>query len=156
MASSGAEGAGDADMGAVLRAWPVSAIRAVEDDLLARTPPGALMQRAAAGLAAVCLRELRSRGHVRGRRAVLLVGAGNNGGDALWAGARLAARGVRVDAVQLGPAVHAEGLAALLAAGGRLRSADDVTRDAAQELLRRADLVLDGLVGIGGSPGLRE
>src|SRR3954465_3481853 len=102
MTASGAQGAG-----AVLRAWPVAAIRAVEDDLLARTPPGALMQRAAAGLAAVCLRELRRRGHVRGSRAVLLVGAGNNGGDALWAGARLAGRGVAVDAVQLGPTIHA-------------------------------------------------
>ena len=139
---------------AVLQAWPVAAVRAVEDDLLASTPPGALMQRAAAGLAAVCLRELRSRRRVRSSRAVLLVGAGNNGGDALWAGARLAARGVHVDAVRLGPAIHAEGLAALLAAGGSLLPAD-VSRDA-ENLLRRADLVLDGLVGIGGSPGLRE
>jgi ADP-dependent NAD(P)H-hydrate dehydratase / NAD(P)H-hydrate epimerase len=159
--------------GEVLRAWPVSAIRAVEGDLLERTPPGALMQRAAAGLAAVCLRELRSRGRVRGSRAVLLVGAGNNGGDALWAGARLAGRGVAVDAVQLGSTVHAEGLAALRAAGGRLVPIRDGqggeggdgeggdgaagTRPAKVEhLLRRADLVVDGLVGIGGSPGLRE
>jgi ADP-dependent NAD(P)H-hydrate dehydratase / NAD(P)H-hydrate epimerase len=177
--------------GDVLRAWPVGAIRAVEGDLLERTPPGGLMQRAAAGLAAVCLRELRSRGRVRGSRAVLLIGAGNNGGDALWAGARLAGRGVTVDAVQLGSTVHAEGLAALRAAGGRLVPIADGAHgeggdgedgdgegadgeggeggdrngegDAAaipagevEALLRRADLVVDGLVGIGGSPGLRE
>jgi hydroxyethylthiazole kinase-like uncharacterized protein yjeF len=151
---------------ATTTAWPVAAIRVVEDDLLARTPPGALMQRAAAGLAAVCLRELRRRGRMRGSRAVLLVGAGNNGGDALWAGARLAGRGVAVDAIQLGPTVHAEGLAALRAAGGRLVAAGNVGENAErgtagrpgslEELLRRADLVLDGLVGIGGSPGLRE
>ncbi len=134
-----------------VRAWDVAAVRAVEDRLLARTPPGALMQRAAAGLAAVCLRELRRRGGVHGRRAVLLVGAGNNGGDALWAGARLAARGMSVDAVQLAPSLHAEGAAALRAAGGRVTSAAQ-----APDLLRRADLVLDGIVGIGGTPGLRE
>ncbi len=134
------------------RAWPVAAIRAVEDELLARTPPGALMQRAAAGLAAACLRELRRRrGRVTGGRAVLLVGAGNNGGDALWAGARLARRGVAVDAVQLGPTLHSEGLAGLRAAGGRLTGPEG-----AERLLGAADLVVDGLVGIGGSPGLRE
>src|SRR5215213_5112876 len=116
-----AGGARDAVDGAgTVAGWRVAAIRAVEHDLLARTPPGALMQRAAAGLAAVCLRELRRLGRVRASRAVLLVGAGNNGGDALWAGARLAGRGVAVDAIQLGPTVHAEGLAALRAAGGRL------------------------------------
>ena len=49
------------------------------------------MQRAAAGLAATCGQVLRERrGRVTGSRVVLLVGAGNNGGDALWAGARLA------------------------------------------------------------------
>ena len=102
------------------------------------------MQRAAAGLAAVCARELRDRrGRVVGAQAVLLVGAGNNGGDALWAGSRLARRGVRVDAVLLGPAAHEEGLAALRAAGGR-RS---VPADRGLALLRAADLVVDGIVG---------
>ena len=38
---------------------------------------------------------------VVGCRVVLLVGSGNNGGDALWAGAFLAGRGCRVDAVTL-------------------------------------------------------
>jgi hydroxyethylthiazole kinase-like uncharacterized protein yjeF len=166
MRASGARGGGSVEAGPLLRAWPVAAIRAVEHDLLARTPPGALMQRAAAGLAAVCLRELRRLGRVRAGRAVLLVGAGNNGGDALWAGARLAGRGVAVDAIQLGPTVHAEGLAALRAAGGRLVPAGEAAGNAARAtadgtgslegLLSRADLVLDGLVGIGGSPGLRE
>src|SRR5215212_10678600 len=135
--TASATGAGSTADAAATRAWRVADVRAAEDDLLARTPPGALMQRAAAGPAAACLRELRRRGRVPGRRAVLLVGAGNNGGDALWAGARLASRGVAVDAVQLGPTVHAEGLAGLRAAGGRLAGAGD-----AERLLRTADLVL--------------
>src|SRR5947208_1427916 len=110
-------------------AWSVDDVRAAEHDLLARTPPGGLMQRAAAGLAAVCARELRSRrGRVVGARVVLLVGAGNNGGDALWAGARLARRGARVRAVQLAATVHAEGLAALRAAGGRVAVIADAGR----------------------------
>jgi hydroxyethylthiazole kinase-like uncharacterized protein yjeF len=133
-------------------AWSVHDVRAAEHDLLARTPPGGLMQRAAAGLAAVCARELRSRrGRVAGASVVLLVGAGNNGGDALWAGARLAGRGARVRAVLLAATAHAEGLAALQAAGGRVAVIADGGR-----VLRGADLVVDGLAGLGGSPGLRE
>jgi hydroxyethylthiazole kinase-like uncharacterized protein yjeF len=133
-------------------AWSVAAVRAAENELLARTPDGTLMQRAAAGLAAVCAREVKERrGRLSGASAVLLVGAGNNGGDALWAGARLARRGVRVTAIALAPDIHAAGAAALRAAGGRLAE-----RAGAEHLLREADLVVDGIVGLGGSPGLRE
>ena len=91
----------------MLRAWRVADIRQAEEIRLAEVPEGALMQRAAAGLAAVCARELRGRaGGVSGRRVVLLVGAGNNGGDALYAGQRLARRGARVDAVLLANQGH--------------------------------------------------
>src|SRR4029079_1754506 len=84
--------------------------------VLARVPPGALMRRAAFGLAVVARRMLADRG---GRRVALLVGAGDNGGDALWAGAELRRRGVGVTAVLLDPQrAHAEGLAALRRAGG--------------------------------------
>jgi ADP-dependent NAD(P)H-hydrate dehydratase / NAD(P)H-hydrate epimerase len=134
------------------RAWSVADVRAAESDLMRSTPEGTLMQRAAAGLAAVSAREIRARrGRLAGARAVLLVGAGNNGGDALWAGARLARRGLRVDAVRLGSSMHEEGLRALLASGGRVAEPAN-----AEGLLAAADLVIDGLVGLGGSPGLRE
>jgi ADP-dependent NAD(P)H-hydrate dehydratase / NAD(P)H-hydrate epimerase len=123
-------------------------IRTAEDVLLARTREGALMQRAATGLATVCLRLL---GSPYGRRVVLLVGSGNNGGDALYAGASLAGRGAQVTAVLLDPErAHAAGLAALRRAGGRVRPAAD-----ASQLTARADLVLDGIPGIGGKGGLR-
>ncbi|WP_088320807.1 bifunctional ADP-dependent NAD(P)H-hydrate dehydratase/NAD(P)H-hydrate epimerase [Kineosporia sp. R_H_3] len=142
----------------MLRAWRVADVRAAEAVRLDQVPDGALMQRAAAGLAAVCAGVLRdAAGGVSGRRVALLVGAGNNGGDALWAGERLARRGARVDAVLCAEAVHAEGLAALRAAGGTAVDArDPATRAAAVRLLDRAHLVVDGLVGLGGSPGLRE
>ncbi len=125
-------------------------VRAAEAPLLAATPPGTLMQRAATGLATVCARLL---GSTYGRRVVLLVGAGGNGGDALFAGAFLAGRGARVTAVLLDPGrAHPAGLAALRRAGGRTVAAGDRV---AEQLVARADLVLDGMLGIGGRGGLR-
>jgi hydroxyethylthiazole kinase-like uncharacterized protein yjeF len=121
-------------------------VRAAEEPLLAATPEGALMQRAATGLATVCLRLL---GRAYGARVTALVGAGNNGGDALYAAARLAGRGARVTAVLLDPGrAHTGGLAALRRAGGRVVVDGD-------DGLHRAELVLDGIVGLGGSGGLR-
>ena len=124
-------------------------VRAAEQVVLARVPPGALMRRAAFGLAVVARRMLADRG---GRRVALLVGAGDNGGDALWAGAELRRRGVGVTAVLLDPQrAHAEGLAALRRTGGRV-VADGPDGAAA---IARADLVLDGIVGLSGRGPLR-
>lgn len=129
-------------------AYRVETVRRAERELMARVPEGALMQRAAAGLAAACADLL---GRVYGRRVALLVGSGDNGGDALYAGARLARRGAGVTAVLLAPErTHAAGLAALRRAGGHT-----VAPAGAEAVVRRADLVLDGIVGIGGKGGLR-
>jgi hydroxyethylthiazole kinase-like uncharacterized protein yjeF len=129
----------------VKQAHSVAVVRAAEAAAAAGLPEGALMDRAATGLATVCLGLL---GRAYGARVVLLVGSGDNGGDALYAGARMATRGVGVDALLLNPQrAHAGGLAALRRAGGR------VSDDAG--VVDRADLVLDGIVGIGGSGGLR-
>ncbi|MFF4785459.1 NAD(P)H-hydrate dehydratase [Streptomyces griseorubiginosus] len=181
-------------------AYSVETVRAAERELMARLPEGALMQRAAAGLAAACADLL---GRVYGRRVVLLVGSGDNGGDALYAGARLARRGAGVTAVLLAPErAHAAGLAALRRAGGRTveitataetdKTADTAkngdtaktadaaktaetaetadtaktfetaetadtakTFETAEHAIRNADLLLDGIVGIGGKGGLR-
>ncbi|MER6629356.1 NAD(P)H-hydrate dehydratase [Streptomyces sp. NPDC000987] len=129
-------------------AYSVETVRAAERELMARLPDGALMQRAAAGLAAACADLL---GRVYGSRVVVLVGSGDNGGDALYAGARLARRGAGVTAVLLAPErAHAGGLAALRRAGGTTVGTED-----AEPLIERADLVVDGIVGIGGQGGLR-
>jgi hydroxyethylthiazole kinase-like uncharacterized protein yjeF len=129
-------------------AYSVETVRAAERELMARLAEGALMQRAAAGLAAACADLL---GRVYGSRVVLLVGSGDNGGDALYAGARLARRGAGVTAVLLAPErTHGAGLAALRRAGGTVAGSG-----AAEELILRADLVVDGIVGIGGKGGLR-
>ncbi|MGW8598659.1 NAD(P)H-hydrate dehydratase [Streptomyces sp. NPDC055893] len=129
----------------------VETVRAAEAALMARLPEGALMQRAAAGLAAACC-SLLGKGRVYGARVALLIGSGDNGGDALYAGARLARRGAGVTAVLLGDRAHEGGLAALRAAGGRVV---DSAHDDPFEPLAAADLVLDGITGIGGRGGLR-
>lgn len=119
---------------------------------MALVPEGTLMRRAAAGLAAVSAGLLRrGRSGVYGARVAVLAGSGDNGGDALYAGARLAARGARVTAIAAGSRVHEAGAAALRHAGGRILGSD-----AAREAVSPADLILDGLLGIGGRGGLRE
>jgi len=124
-------------------AHSVEQVRAAEAALMAQLPQGALMQRAAYGLATAVADLLEG---VYGARVLLLVGSGDNGGDALYAGALLARRGASVEALLLGSRCHEEGLAALLARGGRV-----VTIETAHE----PDVVVDGIVGIGGKAGLR-
>ncbi|MFC5727614.1 NAD(P)H-hydrate dehydratase [Nocardioides vastitatis] len=140
----------------MIRAHTVEQVRAAEADLLARLPEGTLMQRAAHGLAHAVVDLLGSGAY--GRRVLLLVGSGDNGGDALYAGALLARRGAQVEAWLLSDTAHERGVAALRAAGGRVRHRE-VTRSGDG---RRAasstcgyDVVVDGIVGIGGRPGLR-
>ncbi|MFC7218910.1 NAD(P)H-hydrate dehydratase [Streptomyces polyrhachis] len=124
----------------------VETVRAAEAALMATLPDGTLMARAAAGLAASCAQLL---GGLYGRRIALLVGSGANGGDALLAGARLVRRGATVKALLLDPdRAHPGALAALRLAGGWI-----VPATAAQ--LADADLVVDGITGIGGRGGLR-
>ncbi len=136
--------------------YTVDQVRAAEAELFTRVPgrgersdgkaASVPMGRAAYGLAGVVADELRARtGGVVGREVTLLVGSGDNGGDALFAGAHLRRRGVAVTAVLLAPdRVHRRGLVALRGAGGRI--ADDPGRP---------DLVVDGIVGISGRGPLR-
>jgi hydroxyethylthiazole kinase-like uncharacterized protein yjeF len=124
--------------------WPAEQIRAAERRLMARLPAGALMARASHAIAVQASAML---GFSYGARVLLLVGSGDNGGDALFAGAELARRGVQVQAVLADPErAHAEGLAALRAAGGRVVPLAGVAN---------ADLIVDGLVGIGARGPLR-
>ena len=138
-------------------AYQVTAVRAAEQALMELVPDGTLMGRAAAGLASVCAALLRAvPGRVYGARVVVLAGSGDNGGDALYAGALLARRGAAVTAIAAGSRVHPGGTAALLQAGGRV---SDDTGDAdalTAQPITGADLIVDGLLGIGGRGGLRE
>ena len=147
-------------MGDVILAFASDAVRAAEEPLLAAGAP--LMDRAAFALAVRVAAELRARrGRVVGAAVVVLVGAGNNGGDALHAGALLAGRGAGVLAVATSDRVHPGGLAALRAAGGRVVSVADggpgsrVWVGDAIAAAYAADVVLDGLLGIGARGALR-
>ncbi|MCX4415111.1 NAD(P)H-hydrate dehydratase [[Kitasatospora] papulosa] len=131
-------------------AYSVKTVRAAERALMERLPEGALMQRAAAGLAVACCDLLRRNGRVYGSRVLLLVGSGDNGGDTLYAGARLARRGAGVRALLTSPdKVHRQAVAALLAAGGQVLGGPPLGA------LGPLDLVVDGITGIGGRGGLR-
>lgn len=122
----------------MLRAHAVDDVRAAESALMARLPDGELMRRAARGLADAL-------DHVpTGELVLVLVGPGDNGGDALFAATQLLDRGVRADLCLLDPdRVHAQGLAAARDAGARVVDRPDGHR-----------FVLDGLLGIGARPGL--
>ncbi len=113
-----------------------------------------LMQRAAFALATITAQVLRARrGRLTGSRAAALVGTGNNGGDALWAMALLARRGVAAIVVADPRRCHAEGARAARAAGVAVMPWDS---SQAASALSGADVVLDGIVGIGASGRLRE
>ncbi len=161
-------------------AYSVSKVRAAEAALMAHVPEGALMQRAAAGLASVCAGLLRdSAGGVYGARVVVLAGTGDNGGDALYAAELLARRGASVVALRAGARMHGDGARALVGAGGRVVGVapprdPDATRDdlagpagsrgqdrydvghEVRSFIGHADLIIDGMLGIGGKGGLRE
>lgn len=135
------------------RAFSITAVRDAEQVAMADLEPGTLMQRAADGLAEVVLTRCRERS---GASVVVLVGPGDNGGDALYAAARLIEH-LPVIVVQVGEAVHEGGLGAVTTASVPvLRVAR--TRRALTKPIRRAldeaDVVVDGLLGIGGRPGL--
>jgi hydroxyethylthiazole kinase-like uncharacterized protein yjeF len=138
-------------------AYQVAAVRAAEHALMEIVPEGTLMARAAAGLASICAALLRREpGYVYGARVVVLAGSGDNGGDALYAGARLARRGAAVTAIAAGSRVHPGGTAALREAGGRIFDDSEATVGLIAPLITGADLIVDGLLGIGGHGGLRD
>jgi hydroxyethylthiazole kinase-like uncharacterized protein yjeF len=149
----------------MISAYSADDVRAAEAPLLAAEKGFAsgLMHRAAVAVAGAVRRELHESGiRVPGSDVLALVGPGNNGGDALHALAILARDGAHTLAVLTGPSVHDDGLLALRAAGGRILTlADDgpgihvLTGEALAQAFA-ADVVLDGLLGIGARDGLRE
>ncbi|MBP2458646.1 NAD(P)H-hydrate epimerase [Clavibacter michiganensis] len=124
-------------------------IRAAEAPLLAAGAQ--LMRVAAAGLAREC-RALAPVGPV-----LVLVGAGNNGGDALLAAAELAREGREVGVVRTASRIHEDGAARAIAAGVPITSADELDDATLADIARSSALVVDGILGIGATddPALR-
>ena len=139
----------------MLRGYAVPVVRAAEAEAMAGLPDGELMQRAARGLAQVLAAQVARTGT---ERVVVLAGPGDNGGDALWAAALLTdlVSGVDVTVLAAVPELHPEGLSAAVAAGIPVLEVPpgDELPEAVDEVLGRAQLVVDGLLGIGGRPGL--
>ena len=133
----------------MIAAYTAGQIRQAEAVALQHDSDDAVMRRAAYEVAAAVLSRLDG---VVGRSVVLLVGTGNNGGDALYAGAVLRRRGLAVTAALLDPdRAHAGGSRALRRAGGRVLPAAD-----AGAVIAGADVLVDGLLGLGGRPALRD
>ncbi|WP_392544592.1 bifunctional ADP-dependent NAD(P)H-hydrate dehydratase/NAD(P)H-hydrate epimerase [Oryzobacter telluris] len=128
----------------MIEAFAVDAVVAAEQALLATLDDGELMARAVEGLVAVAGARLES---ADGRSVAALVGPGNNGADALYAVAALASAGWNAVAVHH-DTVHEGARLAAEAAGVVL------TTDPA--LLEEADVVLDGVLGLGARPGLPD
>ena len=126
----------------MIQAWSTDAVYAAEAALMATLDDGELMARAVEGLAGVAAARLEE---CDGETVAALVGPGNNGADALYAVARLADAGWNAVAVHHDH-VH-EGARAAAEAAGVVLTTDPSG-------LGEADVVLDGILGIGARPGL--
>ena len=128
----------------MIAAWSTESVYAAERALMETLHDGELMARAVEGLAGVAAARLEESG---GRSVAALVGPGNNGADALYAVARLAEAGWNAVAVHH-DTVH-EGARAAAEAAGVVLTTDPSG-------LGEADVVLDGILGIGARPGLPD
>ena len=100
-------------------AYDSDAVREMERPLLDDGVP--LMRMAASAAAHVTMELLDDEDlAVEDARVTLLVGAGDNGGDGLYAGAELAQEGAQVTAIAVGRSLHEEAFAAFVHAGGRV------------------------------------
>lgn len=136
----------------MIEAWGTTQVYAAEEALMATLPEGVLMARAVEGLVAVTLarvEELDPDGDAA-PRVVGLIGTGNNGADALYALAHLAEAGIATGAVTT-DRIHDGAHTAARAAGVLLASGAD-----AVSVIAEADIVLDGVLGIGGRPEVPE
>lgn len=120
------------------------AMRAAEERCWQAQPGVDLMSRAASAVADAA-RELAGAGGV-----LVVVGAGNNGGDGLFAAAQLAETLPVSLWLTLGRA-HEAGLRAARDAG-----ADIVEETQARQLVREGAIVIDAFTGLGSRPGLPD
>uniref|UniRef100_UPI000478ECA0 NAD(P)H-hydrate epimerase n=1 Tax=Arthrobacter sp. H41 TaxID=1312978 RepID=UPI000478ECA0 len=140
----------------MLNAFTGAQVRAAEVPFLDAGHGNTLMQKAAHGLFLVAFGMLRSAGHRANRSSVVvLVGPGNNGADALYAGERLLRRGVAVTAFAVAGEVHPEASALFSRRGGRFEhlNSNNLPELAARAV--RATLLIDGILGTGARGGLR-
>jgi hydroxyethylthiazole kinase-like uncharacterized protein yjeF len=132
----------------VVAGYSAAQVRAAEAPHLAAGEP--LMQRAASALAGVIRRELDEMDAPRGP-VLVLAGSGDNGGDALFAAAELAADGVAVAVMPTGSRTHADATDAARVAGVAFLGSDDEAGFA--DAAVHAVAVVDGILGTGTGTG---
>ena len=103
---------------------------------------------------------------------VLLAGAGDNGGDGLFAAAALAQEGAKVTAIAVGKSLHEAGFAAFVRAGGKVLVLDPAAEisgcssgfsageagerlQTAVSVAQQSHLIIDAMTGIGIEGALR-
>lgn len=133
--------------------WTVAQIREAEQVLMERESyPDELMQSAAEAIADVAHAmawDQPADAESASYRILILAGPGGNGGDGLYAGARLAMDGHDVTAYLTAGTAHTRALQAFRKAGGRVL-------DAAPDMIWEYHIAIDAITGIGGTAGLRE
>lgn len=152
-------------------AYDRDAVREMERPLLDDGVP--LMRMAASATARATMTLLDGEGlAVEDCRIAVLAGAGDNGGDGLYAGAALAREGAQVTAIAVGRSLHDAAFTAFVHAGGRVLVLDpnaDIPGcatgfsageagerlQAAVDYARGSHVVLDAMTGIGASGALR-
>ena len=152
-------------------AYDAATVRALERPLLDDGVP--LMRMAAGAVAEIAARLLDDEGiDLSEARVVVLAGAGDNGGDGLYAAARLAEAGASVTAVAVGRSLHESAFAAMVRAGGKVLVLDPRARipgcasdfsageagerfETALSIISRAHVLIDAMTGIGVEGGLR-
>lgn len=151
-------------------AYDADTVRELERPLLDDGVP--LMRMAAAAAAHEAERMLGSQAvALEDANVVVLAGAGDNGGDGLFAAAQLAGDDVQVTVVAVGRALHDDGFAAFAHSGGHVLVLDPEAEISgcvsgfsageagerlrvAVELANHADLIVDAMTGIGVSGAL--
>lgn len=152
-------------------AYDSDTVRELERPLLDDGVP--LMRMAASAAAHVTMTLLDDEDlAVEDARVTLLVGAGDNGGDGLYAGAELANEGAHVTAIAVGCSLHEEAFSAFVHAGGRVLALDPAAEipgcatgfsageagerlQAAVEYAQGSHVIIDAMAGIGVSGALR-
>lgn len=138
----------------MIRAYAVADVRAAEERVRAGLEQGELMLRAARGLAEIIA--IRAHQH-QAARIVVLAGGGDNGADALYAASMLAGEHA-IEVIGIATALQGPAVEAVQRAGVCVHMVDpeaDSLDAQAGAALAEADLVVDGLLGIGGRAGLR-
>ena len=152
-------------------AYDSDTVRELERPLLDEGAP--LMRMAASAAAHVTMTLLDDEDlAVEDARVTLLVGAGDNGGDGLYAGAELANEGAHVTAIAVGRSLHEEAFSAFVHAGGRVLALDPAAEipgcatgfsageagerlQTAVEYAQGSHVIIDAMTGIGVSGALR-